>query len=158
MQIVYFHCFTDLLSGHIEAAIRCSALRAAPLYSRLGGPVRLLACTGQTRSRPVLNWRHCKPLALRGRADHFFSTHNRGCEVSRNPEDSGKDRSGCALPPGGSIQKNLSARCAGLRPQIFLLASLPFAVFWIGCVCIAVLNGSGSLELRRRRVKSANKL
>jgi len=60
------------------------------------------------------------------RESRMFLFHSQqGCEGSRNPEDSGKDQPADGWLPEGSIQKNLSALCAGLRPQIFLLASLP---------------------------------
>ena len=80
-----------------------------------------------------------------------------GCKVSRHPFDSGKDRPAwLGWPPVGPIQKYLSAApvdvsTANISSRV--LAS--GAVARIGCVCIAVLSVSDSLELRRRRIKSA---
>ena len=86
-------------------------------------------------------------------------THSQhGCEGSRHPGDSGKDRPGrCAWPPVGPIRKYLSAAPVDVSTANISFRVLAFgAVARIGCVCIAVLSVSGSLELRRRRIKSAS--
>ena len=88
-----------------------------------------------------------------------YAHSQHGCEVSRHPGDSGKDRPGrCAWPPG-PIQKYLSAAPVDVSTANISFRVLAFgAVARIGCVCIAVLSVSDSLELRRRRIKSANML
>ena len=86
-------------------------------------------------------------------------THSQhGCKGSRNPGDSGKDRPASpGWPPVGPIQKYLSAAPVDVSTANISFRVLAFgAVARIGCVCIAVLSVSGSLELRRRRIKSAS--
>ena len=87
-----------------------------------------------------------------------YAHSQHGCEVSRHPGDSGKDRPGrCAWPPVGPIRKYLSAAPVDVSTANISFRVLAFgAVARIGCVCIAVLSVSGSLELRRRRIKSAS--
>ena len=89
-----------------------------------------------------------------------FTHSQQGCEVSRHPFDSGKDRPASpGWPPVGPIQKYLSAAPVDVSTTNISFRVLAFrAVARIGCVCIAVLSVSDSLELRRRRIKSAKKL
>ena len=56
--------FCDKSQNGFCVVLRCRALRAAPLYSRLGGPVRLLACTGQA----------AKPSGIRTWAPFFSAS------------------------------------------------------------------------------------
>ena len=128
-------------------------------YSRLGGHARLLACTGQATKPsgfalgPTLH----APLALRGRAECFFSTHNRDAKLAEMPKTAARISQLLAGCPEVRFRK-ISPRVAPVCDRKFFFSPPCLcAVFGIGYVCIAVLNGSGSLELRRRRVKSANK-
>ena len=88
-----------------------------------------------------------------------YAHSQHGCEVSRHPFDSGKDRPAWLGWTPGPIQKYLSAAPVDVSTANISFRVLAFeAVARIGRVCIAVLSVSGSLELRRRRIKSAKKL
>lgn len=151
----------DKSQNGFRAVVRCSALRAAPLLAASAALLVFSPAQGRPRSRPVAALGptpHCAPrIAMECGTSLLHS--QQGCEVSRNPEDSGKDQPADGWLPGGSIQKKLVRALCRSATANFSSRLLAYgAVFGIGCVCIAVLNGSGSLELRRRRIKSANRL
>ncbi len=87
-----------------------------------------------------------------------FSTHNRDAKVAEIPKTAAR----ISQPSAGCPEVRFRKICPRVAPvcdrKFFFSPPCLRAVFGIGCVGIAVLNGSGSLELRCRRVKSANKL
>ena len=85
-----------------------------------------------------------------------YAHSQHGCEGSRHPGDSGKDRPAWLGWTPGPIRKYLSAAPVDVsKANISFRVLASGAVARIGCVCIAVLSVSDSLELRRRRIKSA---
>ena len=130
------------------------AVRISDLFARPSGPLN---------SQPRRLCRRAQLAAAFARQARSSSGGERyahsqhGCKGSRNPGDSGKDRPAwLGWPPVGPIQKYLSAAPVDVSTANISFRVLAFgAVARIGCVCIAVLSVSDSLELRRRRIKSA---
>ena len=99
----------------------------------------------------------CSSPSLCEREEQVFSTHNRDAKVAEIPKTAARISQPSAGCPEVRFRK-ISPRVAPVCDHKFFFSPPCLcAVFGIGSVGIAVLNGSGSLELRRRRVKSANK-
>ena len=144
-------------SGHSRLPVVHRLSRRADLQSfRTTFRPSELAARRPCRRAQLADDRDRQANSSSGGERYAHSQH--GCKVSRNPGDSGKDRPGrCAWPPVGPIRKYLSAAPVDVSTANISFRVLAFgAVARIGCVCIAVLGVSGSLELRRRRIKSAS--
>ena len=104
----------------------CFAVLISDLFARPSGPL-----SSQPR-RPCRRGQLAAALLgkLARRPGESGITHSQqGCEVSRHPFDSGKDRPGrCAWPPG-PIQKYLSA-----APVDVSTANISFRVLAFGAV------------------------
>ena len=118
----------------------------SPLNSR--SPATMLP--GPARGRQ----RSASELVVRGRA--VLLTHNRDAKLAEIRPTAAR----IAQADGPGRPARFGNICP-LRPSALPLANISFrvlafgAVARIGCVCIAVLSVSGSLELQRRRIKSA---
>ena len=150
-----YHKFIGPVHSRLPVVHRLSRRADLRSFRTAFGPPEL-AAPGDYAAGPSSRPLSLGKLARRPGGERYAHSQH-GCKGSRNPGDSGKDRPAWLGWPPSPIQKYLSAAPADVSTANISFRVLAFgAVARIGCVCIAVLSVSGSLELRRRRIKSAS--